>query len=395
VSSSTPTEARAPIPANDLERVCDPNSRAARTMPSSAYISSAVFAWEHEHLFDRAWVCVGRRQLVDAPGDQHAIAVGTRDVLLTRDSDGVLHAFMNSCRHRGHEILAVGESANGKFVRCPYHSWVYCLDGALRAAPRFQKDPGFDADSWPLLPVRAIEWLGWIFVAFSAETIEFPDWVTDLANLLGPWKPETMVVGAARSYQLATNWKTVVENYAECYHCSTIHPELCRVSPPDDGAVYEHSGRWNGARMGLREHAETMSLDGRSGARMLDTLTLEESRHVHYFYVAPNLLIALHPDYILTHRLSPQGPGVTVVDCQWLFPPDVVSSPGFDPSYAVDFWDVTNRQDFGACESVYRSISGGGYRPGVFAEQEQGVRNFQVQVAQAYEAGAWVQAPSN
>jgi Rieske 2Fe-2S family protein len=144
--------------------------------------------------------------------------------------------------------------------------------------------------------------------------------------------------------------------------------------------------------MELRPDADTMSLDGRSGSATIVGLTAEQARHVHYFYVAPNLLIALHPDFILTHRLTPQAPGLTEVECEWLFAPSAVEQPGFDPSYAVDFWDLTNRQDFGACESVYRGIVGGGYEPGLFDDLERGSHAFQAQVAQSYLAGEWVQA---
>jgi Rieske 2Fe-2S family protein len=166
------------------------------------------------------------------------------------------------------------------------------------------------------------------------------------------------------------------ENYHECYHCPLIHPELCRVSPPASGANWDLPGAWVGGEMELRDHAETMSLDGRSRGRRLPDV---DPRSVRYLGLYPNLLVSAHPDYVMTRRLTPVGPGRTRVACQWLFPPGVT-----DPSYAVDFWDVTNREDWAACESVQRGVSNPHFRPGPLAAQEDAVYQWVTLLARIY-----------
>lgn len=150
-----------------------------------------------------------------------------------------------------------------------------------------------------------------------------------------------------------------------------------------------HTGMWLGGPLELRDDAETMSLDGRSGGERIAGISDEQARRTIYFMLAPNLLLTLQPDYVMTHRLVPLSPGETFVECSWLFPREVAERPGFDPSYAAGFWDITNRQDFAACESVYQGLLGNGYRPGPFDAREDGVRAFQAQLASAYLTGRW------
>lgn len=380
----------------DLALVTEPDLARARTLPAEAYVSAEVFAWEQHHLFESAWVCVGRSSDVGQAQDQLAIEIGSQSVVLVRDRDGVLRGFFNSCRHRGHELLAVGACTNRASIVCPYHSWAFGLDGRLRVAARFTDTQGFDPAQWPLIPVQVRERFGWIFVAVREPSLDFDAWVGDLGEVVAPWELDRMVVAASQSYALATNWKVVIENFSECYHCPAIHPELCRITPPDSGVAYvQRSGMWTGAFLELRDQAQTMSLDGRSGGQVLAGLTQEQSRRVHGLNLTPNLLVSLHPDYVLSHRVVPQSADRTLVECQWLFPAAVADRPGFDPAYAVDFWDITNRQDFSACESVYRGMRSLGYRPGVFDERERFVRGFQAQVAQSYLDGHWVPVRSD
>jgi Rieske 2Fe-2S family protein len=136
--------------------------------------------------------------------------------------------------------------------------------------------------------------------------------------------------------------------------------------------------------MDLREHAQTMSLDGQSHGENIEGLSQTELRTVMYIVVFPNLLISLHPDYVMTHRIVPLEAGKTYVECAWAFPKSAVARPDFDPAYAVDFWDITNRQDWAACESVQRGVSAPQWLPGPLAPDEDGVHHFVSRVAHAY-----------
>jgi phenylpropionate dioxygenase-like ring-hydroxylating dioxygenase large terminal subunit len=357
----------------------------SRTLPREAYISRDVFDWESRHFFEGSWVCAGRSDALRDAGAQAAVRVGSEGVLLVRDESGILRGFYNTCRHRGHELLPCGvEPINRRAIKCPYHAWVYGLDGRLRGAPRFGHLPEDDPVHEGLTPARIEEWNGWIFVNASGNAPSFADHVGNLDSAVDPYDPARLVVAASHEYVIEANWKIVVENYHECYHCPQIHPELCRVSPPDSGENFLPDGAWAGGSMDLIEHAETMSISGKSESRPLPGVPESLRRNVFYVGLFPNLLISPHPDYVMTHRIEPLGPGQSRIECQWLFDPDEVARPGFDPAYAVEFWDVTNRQDWAACASVQRGVSSRGYRQGPLAPQEDAVHQFLCIVANGY-----------
>lgn len=153
---------RVPIDPERLQHVLAPTLGASRTLPAEAYLAPEVLAWEVDHFFRGGWVCVGRSADLAVPGDQHAVRIGDEGLLLVRDERGALNAFANTCRHRGHELLEGGAMRNLRAIKCPYHAWVYGLDGSLKGAPRFGDVPGFDKAEYPLVPTRVAEWNGWI-----------------------------------------------------------------------------------------------------------------------------------------------------------------------------------------------------------------------------------------
>jgi Rieske 2Fe-2S family protein len=179
---------------------------------------------------------------------------------------------------------------------------------------------------------------------------------------------------------LSGNWKLVHENYHECYHCPLIHPELCRVTPPTSGDNYDLPGAWVGGSMVLREGMATMSLTGESGGHPIRGV---DPARVEYVHLLPNLLVSAHPDYVMTHRLLPLAPGRTWVECSWYLRPGPDGTVP-DPSYAVEFWDLTNRQDWAACESVQRGLGSPHFSPGPFAPNEDAVARFVHLVTSAY-----------
>src|SRR5262249_52376932 len=135
-----------------------------------------------------------------------------------------------------------------------------------------------------------------------------------LDEIVAPYEPERLVTTAVHSYDTAANWKILSENYHECYHCPAIHPELCRVSPPRSGENYATTGAWIGGWMELRSGAATMSLDGQSNGLPLRGLQGEALRTVSYIQIFPNVLLSLHPDYVMTHRLVPVAPDRTWIE---------------------------------------------------------------------------------
>jgi Rieske 2Fe-2S family protein len=395
---AAPTIPAAPIDAGGLAVALQPFGRSSM-LPATAYTDPRVFGWERRHAFAAGWTCLGRDvDLLTDGATAQGMLVGDVPVLLTRGTstgsngangsngsngaDGELRAFANTCRHRGHELLGDGCTSSGRALTCPYHAWSYGLDGGLIAAPGMREVPGFDATQYPLLPVPLKIWHGWVLVNATGSAAPLTSWIGELEGLVAPYDPARLRLGGRHEYVLAANWKAIVENYQECYHCPMIHPELCEVTPADSGDNYDLPGAWIGGSMDLKDHAETMSLDGRSLGVPIPGVDL---RKVLYLGLFPNLLISLHPDYVMTHRMVALAADRTWVECSWLFPPEAFDRPGFDPSYAVDFWDLTNREDWAACESMQRGLTSPHFRAGPLAPGEDAVHQWITMVGRLYQ----------
>jgi Rieske 2Fe-2S family protein len=351
-------------------------------LPASAYVDQAIYEWEQKHAFGDSWVCLGRDDELLPPGGPtaQALTVGAVPLLLTR-KEGVLRAFANTCPHRGHELLPEGCTAGSRAMVCPYHAWSFGLDGRLIGAPRMREVAGFDATAMGLTPIPLHVWQGWVLVNASGRAAPVADHVGALDGLTRPYRMAELRLGGRRSYTIAANWKVIVENYHECYHCPLIHPELCQVTPPDSGDNYDLPGAWVGGSMDLRDGAETMSLDGRSLGLPIEGA---EPGKVGYFGLFPNLLLSAHPDYVMAHRITPRSADSTQVECSWFFPPAAFERPGFDPAYATGFWDLTNAEDWTACESVQRGLGSPHFRPGPLAPGEDAVHQWISMVGNVY-----------
>src|SRR5262245_12472466 len=304
----------------------------SRMLPRAAYPSDHVLAFELERLFAGSWVCVARAEELAAPGELLAVQIGEVGVLLLRDGDGGPRAFANVCRHRGHELLPAGASTSAKSVVWTCRAWSYRLDGSLRAAPGMRAAVGFEAAAHGLVPLPLQVWHGFVMVNASGDAPPLDQHLGALDELVAPYRPERLVAMASHEYHPRANWKVLCENYHECYHCPRIHPELCRVSPPASGHNYDLPGAWVGGSMDLRDHAATMSLDGRSAGVPIQGLDGRRLRTVEYLHLLPNLLLSLHPDYLMTHLISPLGPARSRIVCTWYFPPEAAELPGFDPA---------------------------------------------------------------
>jgi Rieske 2Fe-2S family protein len=365
----------------------------SRMLPPAAYTSAEVFAWERRNFFGGGWSGVTHASKLPEAGSQLAVETGAGGALLVRGEDGAIRAFANTCRHRGHELLPCGSATAGKAIVCPYHSWAFSLSGELRGAPGFRETPGFDPGSWSLVSLPVAEWHGLVFLDASGGAAG-PLPLAGLDAIVAPHEPERLVVAATHSYDAAANWKVLTENYHECYHCPTIHPELCSVSPPHSGENYPVAGSWVGGWMSLRDGATTMSLDGASGGVPLRGLSAEQRRTVIYVGIFPNVLLSLHPDYVMTHILVPVAADRTRIECSWAFAPEAVARESFDPGYAVDFWDLTNRQDWTACESVQRGLSSPFASAGPLAAEEDAIYSYVTTVASGYLGSRVTQRPA-
>ena len=345
-----------------------------KTLPSDYYRSPQIYARERERIFCREWVCVGRETDVPNPGDSTVLDVFGESVLLVRNEAGTLRGFYNVCRHRGAQLCGTalpgratrGGVVGGKRIRCPYHSWTYSLDGDLVAAPYIG---GFDAAKFSLYPVGVESWGGFVFVHLT------PAGAKPLAEQLGPIPARTrryplsgLRVGHTIRYDVAANWKIIVENYNECYHCGGVHPELCDVVP----AFRRNGGSDLQWERGIPHREGAYTFTGSGTTLRASFPGLNEDERLRHFgeVIYPNLFLSLSCEHVAAFILQPKGPERTLIECQFLFAPEEIAKSGFDPSDAVDFWDITNRQDWAICESVQRGIASRPHDHGYYAPME-------------------------
>ncbi|MEM7349481.1 MAG: aromatic ring-hydroxylating dioxygenase subunit alpha [Acidobacteriota bacterium] len=343
----------------------------ARTLPSGYYTRLDVFAEEMEKIHFRTWLYAGRIEQVERSGDYFLVELGGESVIVLRDGQGALRAFYNVCRHRGTRIC---EDATGRFpgkIQCPYHAWTYSYDGALVQAPLMGKTRGFCTEDHPLIALAVDAWDGHLFIHFGEEPPPLAQQLDDLPTKFRPWRMEELKLADTRTYSVRANWKLVIQNYSECIHCPLLHPQLQELSHYMSGANDPPHPSYLGGRMDLREGVETLaqSADGRWAP--LPGLGEVERRGVYYYAVLPNLLLNLHPNYMLTFALWPRAHNRTEIVCRWYFHPHEMERPGFDPSSAVDFWDLTNRQDWKVSELAQQGISSRAYRSGPYSNREE------------------------
>ncbi|MGH3637946.1 MAG: aromatic ring-hydroxylating oxygenase subunit alpha [Mycobacterium sp.] len=367
------------------------------TLGGRHYTSPELFAAEQEHVFEAMWFCAARSGDLALPGKFKKVQVGRESVLLVRGRDGLLRAFLNVCRHRGAQLCIEAEGEVKRNLRCPYHSWTYALDGKLVAAPNIgtlTDDSGAPIDRYRygLVPVALTEWLGYAWVCLSDTPPPFEDVVSETTRTLGDadainrYGIGGLDVGRRIVYDVAANWKLIVENFMECYHCSTIHPELVGVLPEFTRGVAAQANIGLGAEFGAK--VDGFTVDGSAGFDRLPGITDEQDRRYFAMTVKPTVFINLVPDHIIFHRMYPMAVDRTVVECDWLYTADVVAS-GRDVSHSVELFHRVNEQDFEACERTQPAMSSRAYRNGgVLVPSEHHIAEFHEWVVSRVGAGS-------
>jgi len=384
-SAGVAPTAPSPVGADEVAATRQPVDR-ARLLPPRVFHDPQVFAYEQEAWFATSWLCVGREAELADTGTYLLARAGGESVIVLRDRSGALRAFNNVCRHRGSTLLdEPTDTSRLVRIQCPYHAWIYDLDGTLRRAPHTDELHDFETVDHGLSTVRLATWQGFLFINLAPGGSGLPEQLADLPAQL-PAHPLADLRSARRiEYEVGANWKVIAENYSECYHCPGVHPQLNRLSPYDRGRNLESRGPWAGGWMELVDDAQTMSTDGANHGRPpLRGISAEDRRRIYYFVVWPNLLLSLHPDYVMTHQVWPLDAEHSRVVCEWLFEPATMARSDFDPSDAVDFWDLTNRQDWAVCERQQEGTRSRAYRPGRYSLMEDMVHAFDLMVADRY-----------
>ncbi|MGD3106172.1 aromatic ring-hydroxylating oxygenase subunit alpha [Streptomyces sp. YGL11-2] len=359
--TTTPTESRpgaATPPATSL----------IATLAGRYYTDPEIFRQEQDRVFERLWCCAVRSADLDRPGAFRTVRIGRESVLVTRNRAGELRAFLNVCRHRGARLCTEESGQVRRNLQCPYHAWTYDLDGRLVAAPNLQKMPDIDRTERGLVTVALREWLGYAWVCLADEPPSFEDTVIGAAvERLGDaaavdrYRTEDLSLGRRITYDVRANWKLIVENFMECYHCATIHPELTDVLPEfaEGFAAQYYVG--HGAE--FAPEAQGFTVDGSAGFGRLPGIADSQDRRYYAVTVRPQVFINLVPDHVILHRMFPSAPDRTVVVCDWLYLPEVIDS-GADVAKSVELFHRVNVQDFDACERTQPAMDSRAYRDG-------------------------------
>jgi Rieske 2Fe-2S family protein len=342
----------------------------ARTLPAPYYTDPEYFARELDTFFRERWICAGRTEEVATPGQFVRREVAGDSIIVTRSSDGILRAFHNVCRHRGTRLCTDDAGNFGGSIQCPYHAWTYGLDGLLIGAPHMEDVPHFRKEEFPLHAVQIADWDGHLFVHMKTDPPPLAQQLADLPAKFQAWRMADLRLGRRVVYDIKANWKLIVQNYNECLHCPNLHPALNKLSHYLSGENEPLHASYIGGRMDLRPGVDTMSFDGTCPRAPLPGLSDTDRRHVYYYAIFPNMLLSLHPDYMMVHTLWPLAPDRTVSVCEWHFQPAELARAGFDASDAIDFWDLTNRQDWHVCELSQAGISSRAYTPGPYSNRE-------------------------
>src|SRR6202167_5207649 len=349
------------------------------SLPGPSYTSEREFAREREAVLFADWFCVGREESVAEPGDYLAADVAGESILVVRTPDG-LAGHYNLCRRRGSRLVPVAgaqpaaspqpSGCVGGTIRCPYHGWTYGLDGILRAAP-FLPELRRYRSRLSLHPVAVATWGGFVFARLAPAGAPLEAQLNGTDARLAAYPLAELRTGARLRYDVAANWKVILENYNECYHCGPVHPELCELVP-----AFRRGGGDLNWEAGIPHRSGATTFTSTGTTRRAPFPGLSEAERTRHFgeLVLPNLMLSLSADHVAplaAFTLWPPSAGQTTVLCDFLFHPAELARPDFNPSDAAGFWDLVNRQDWSICEQVQDGMGSRRFSVGYLAPMEQ------------------------
>jgi Rieske 2Fe-2S family protein len=357
-------------------------------LPADAYFDPRQYERELKRVWYRNWVYVGRSSEIGGPRAFQTFELGDQKILLVRDESGVLQAFHNTCRHRGaalcREASGVLRSAH---IVCPYHAWVYSLQGDLLRTSSKAHASGFDVTDYPLYKVGVKEWSGFIFVALTDDPPAFEKMFDVPLSRLDAWPLADLKVGHVLEKHIDSNWKIFWENYNECLHCPGVHPQLAQLVPIYGRGLLEERDdpQWSAHaadtdpkfKGGLRSGAASWSMDGRLSGPPFPGLTEADKKLGHIYMTGlPSVFFVGHVDYVRVVRLLPLGPERTQMRVEYLFLPQTLERPDFDLANVVDFTNTVMTEDAAVCELNQRGLKAGPHARGVVMPEEYVIRQF-------------------
>lgn len=374
------------------------------TLAQAFYNDPDIFARDMERVFQRHWLFVGHVSRVRTPGDYFLFTIANESIIVIRGKDGEVHALFNVCRHRGSRVCLRSEG-NARSLVCPYHAWTYAMDGKVLSAPAMPE--GFDAKEFSLHPchVRVVE--GLIFICMAEKPPKIDEAVRDWERFLTPHGIPGAKIAKSMIWQVDANWKLVVENFGECYHCGPAHPEYCSVMAhalPDTHKLKKHvdayqklttaweakakaAGNLTGrtaetadslhvcVRIPIKEGFLTQSADGKPVAPLMGRFREYDGGYTGGRIYPSNYFVACN-DHVVIPRFTPLGPQRTEVEMIWLVREDAVEGRDYDVAKLTWLWDVTTQQDKKIVDDNQAGVNSLAYRPGPYSNTERGLTRF-------------------
>ena len=392
------------------------NDRKGHTLPRGLYVSDDAFAFDTQVMLKSVWLYACTVAHVKNPGDYFVFELADNSIIIVRGRDNEVRAFWNSCRHRGAKIC-LEQRGRAPRLMCPYHQWTYGLDGQLLAARSMAED--FDKADHGLSPVALENVGGLIFICLTDNPPPIDRVKADIVDQIEVYNLENLKVVVQDNYVENANWKLVMENNRECYHCDAGHPELISVlgttgfgkDAPADAALQAPRDEWRNlgidrdliefpdgwwhriARLKLANGAVTQSIDGKQACQKLIGPFTEPERSSLSVWTQPNSWHHFCCDHVVTFSLTPIAPDKTLLRTSWLVHEDAVEGVDYDPDHLAALWRKTNEQDGHFSAINHRGIANDGYVQGPYALEEKLVDEFKTfYVSRAKAALAQVQS---
>ena len=376
----------------DLRRICAllDSRLPGHTLPQDFYTDPEIFEFDLEAILSRSWILVGFECELPSAGSYLATTVGRSPVVVVRDHDGTLRGFYNTCRHRGAQICEMGHGRKARLV-CPYHQWTYRLDGSLQAAGRMQET--FDPSGIRLQRIHLENVAGSIYVCLADEPPHFDEFRDGLTPLLAPHHLADAKLAHESTLVERANWKLVMENARECYHCAARHPGLSVPFPVRRGSrlaespiVQRFEARmaavglpvgpvegewWQASRFPLNDDCISLTGDGKPCvSKPMCELAGGDVGSLRWALDPHSFCHALG-DYLVMFSAMPTAPQETIVTCKWFVHKDAVEGVHYTVEGLTKLWTETNLQDRDLAENNQRGVNGKGYRPGPYSEEAE------------------------
>ncbi len=346
-----------------------------RTLPAEYYTDTEIHELEKKHIFSRFWQYVGPKDKLSRPGDFLTYRAGNIPIVVVCDDDGDLRGFVNVCRHRGTEVVPE-PSGNRRSLQCLYHGWTYGLDGRLRAAPRANEQADFRTEDYALPNVQVDTWGPFVFVNPDLDAVPLREQLGELPDVIeaSGIDFDTVRYTSRIDYDLASNWKVVVENFSECYHCPIAHPGLSDLLDIDAYRVVEYEY--------FQTHVAPLRQAAKTGEASGDWDASWDVRKGHvkdgsFNWLWPNFMVVIYPgpSALSTNLIVPVGVDRTLAVYEFFFSEEVTDE---ERAEITGYIDLIQREDIPLCESVQRGMKSGFFDQGtLMLTRENGIRHFQ------------------